>query len=168
MKKNILSFILGALIFGTCSYTFASYLYRAEDIEFKPTNSEWNATNVNEAIDDLYNKRTPITYSGTLSSGTLTYNGSSHSLAGNSILDVPSGYTKANVIFYGNSLSGTQVTTFSVYKNGIWTNLYSTSTTLNKQAIDITGCEKVRVLLSGTAILSNNEWNHISYSITIY
>ena len=168
MKKIILSFILGAIIFGTCSFAFASYLYRAEDIEFKPTNSEWNVTNVNEAIDDLYNNKTPITYSGTLSSGSLNYNGYPHSLAGNSILDIPSGYTKANVVFSGNSLSGTQVTTFSAYKNNNWINLYSTSTTLNKQEVDISGYEKIRVLLSGTALLSNNAWNHISYSVTIY
>lgn len=59
-KSNILSFILGALIFG-CVAGVSAYVIYAGDIQYTPSDSTWkksngeNITNVEEAIDALYN-----------------------------------------------------------------------------------------------------------------
>ena len=54
--KNILfGFILGILL-STMIGVGAVYLYNAKEIEFVSTNSEWNVTNVHDAMNDLYNE----------------------------------------------------------------------------------------------------------------
>nr|MBP3259239.1 hypothetical protein [Bacilli bacterium] len=55
MKNNIkivLSFILGAIIFGSIG-VYASTLM-AKDVEFSSSKENWQAGNVGEALDDLY------------------------------------------------------------------------------------------------------------------
>ena len=52
-KKNIILGILsGFVIFG--SGVGAATYFSAKDISFTPTNSEWTVTNVEEAVNDLY------------------------------------------------------------------------------------------------------------------
>ena len=52
MKKNILWFILGGLIFGTIGVS-ATYVYTAKDISFLPSDENWNVSNASEAISSL-------------------------------------------------------------------------------------------------------------------
>ena len=54
-KINILSFILGAIIFGSISLVSAYTLF-ASSTDFTPTDANWDAENVQSAIDDLYLK----------------------------------------------------------------------------------------------------------------
>jgi len=53
MKKTILSFILGGIIFGCIGIYAANYL--ASDVTYTPKDTNWEVNNVNEALDDLYN-----------------------------------------------------------------------------------------------------------------
>ena len=55
IKNILLGFILGILL-STMIGVGAVYLYNAKDIEFVSTNSEWNVTNVGDAMNDLYNE----------------------------------------------------------------------------------------------------------------
>ena len=54
MKKNILSFILGAIIFS--GLTVFALNISARDTAYDNTNSGSSATNMQDAIDDLYNR----------------------------------------------------------------------------------------------------------------
>ena len=54
MKKNILSFILGAIIFS--SLTVFALNISARDTAYDNTNSGSSATNMQDAIDDLYER----------------------------------------------------------------------------------------------------------------
>ena len=54
IKNNLFGFILGGIIFGGLVYA-ANYM--ASDVTYKPKNKEWKVSNVNEAINDLYNSR---------------------------------------------------------------------------------------------------------------
>ena len=55
MKKLIISFILGGIIFGSVGIYAASYL--ATDVSYTPTDSSWKVSNVNDALNELYNKK---------------------------------------------------------------------------------------------------------------
>lgn len=53
-KSRIFSFILGAVIFSgisVCAYSLSS-----NDISFTPENNNWQVSNVEEAVNDLYDK----------------------------------------------------------------------------------------------------------------
>ena len=52
MKKNILILVIGIII-GTTITAGATYVYRASDIGYSPTDENWNVTNANEAISSL-------------------------------------------------------------------------------------------------------------------
>ena len=54
-KSRIFSFILGTVIFGGV-ITFA-YNLNSNDVLFTPENGEWQVTNVEEAVNDLYSNR---------------------------------------------------------------------------------------------------------------
>lgn len=64
MKKNIVCFILGGLLFGIIGVN-GVLLYKASDIEFVPKDDNWNVNNLNEAINDLYDNRVSLIYLGT-------------------------------------------------------------------------------------------------------
>ena len=51
MKKIIIGIILGGILFGSGVYA-ASYL--ASDISYTPSDTSWEVSNVNDALDDLY------------------------------------------------------------------------------------------------------------------
>ena len=51
-KEYIIGFILGAILFGTISITYAYTLF-ASDVEYSSRDDKWNATNVKNALDDL-------------------------------------------------------------------------------------------------------------------
>ena len=61
-KSNILSFVLGAIIFSGIT-SVAAYTLFANDIGFNPRDNNWHVDNVKDAIDDLYDKAKPD-YSG--------------------------------------------------------------------------------------------------------
>jgi len=55
MRKIILGFILGGII---CSgIIYGATLYKSEDIQYSPTDSSWEVSNVNEAINNLYSMK---------------------------------------------------------------------------------------------------------------
>ena len=53
LKNNIISFILGALIFGSIGIVSAFSLF-ADNVGFTPYDNTWNVDNVESAINDLY------------------------------------------------------------------------------------------------------------------
>ena len=53
-KDRIFSFLLGVILCGGIVYA-ANYM--ASDVTYKPKNKEWKVSNVNDAIDSLYNSR---------------------------------------------------------------------------------------------------------------
>lgn len=57
-KSNILSFLLGAIIFGGVGTVFA-YTILAKDVSYSPKDTTWKVDNVKVAIDDLYTKAKP-------------------------------------------------------------------------------------------------------------
>jgi len=61
MKNNFKLFIgiiIGALLSGVTVYAASTYL--SKDVTFTPTNSEWNVSNVEEALNDLYSNSNGI------------------------------------------------------------------------------------------------------------
>lgn len=52
-KEILLTALITAIITGTVAVAAVSL--SAKDIGFKPNNQEWNATNVEDAMNDLYN-----------------------------------------------------------------------------------------------------------------
>ncbi len=54
IKNNILGFILGAIIFGGGVY--AATLLDSKDVTYTPSDSSFNVSNVNGALDELYTK----------------------------------------------------------------------------------------------------------------
>ena len=52
MKKIMLGFILGGIVFGCVGIYAANYL--ASDISYTPSDESWEVTNVSEALDELY------------------------------------------------------------------------------------------------------------------
>lgn len=61
IKNPILTFVLGALIFGGIGVVSA-YTILASDIGYTPKDTTWEVDNVEDAIDDLYSKVSePIT-----------------------------------------------------------------------------------------------------------
>ena len=52
MKKTIIAFILGGIIFSSITAT-AAYVYTARDIGYQPTDTEWNVSNVQDAINEI-------------------------------------------------------------------------------------------------------------------
>ena len=59
-KKFIFGFILGMLIMGTTVY--AAYKYQASEVGYTPSNSNFNVDNVENAIEELYQKQVGPTY----------------------------------------------------------------------------------------------------------
>ncbi|MBR1416335.1 MAG: hypothetical protein IJ572_00765 [Bacilli bacterium] len=53
MKRKIVSFILGALIFGSISTVFA-FSFLSSDTEYIPSDNTWDVDNVSDAIDYLH------------------------------------------------------------------------------------------------------------------
>lgn len=54
-KDYLFGFICGIVLMLTVSYSAAIY-YKANEIEFTPTDTSWNATTVEDAINDIYNE----------------------------------------------------------------------------------------------------------------
>ena len=55
MKKLIIGFILGGLIFGSIGIYAASYY--AKDVSYEPSDASWEVNNVDEAINSLYSMK---------------------------------------------------------------------------------------------------------------
>ena len=85
MKKYLIWFIIGALVFGTSVYAVISYLYSSNEVSYTPSDSSWSVGNVKEALDNLKTTSLLVKPSGTKS---ITSNGSN--------IDV-SGYASVNV-----------------------------------------------------------------------
>jgi len=56
--NTLFTFIMGSLIFG-CIGVYATSSYYAKNISYEP-NSNWEVSNVNEALDELYKNKTTI------------------------------------------------------------------------------------------------------------
>ena len=52
MKKTIIAFILGGIIFSSITAT-AAYVYTARDIGYQPSDENWNVSNASEALSSL-------------------------------------------------------------------------------------------------------------------
>lgn len=61
MKKFFLGILIGTIITGGVS---AVTFYHAKDIEFKSNNTEFEATNVEDAINDIYNMEFNLVHQG--------------------------------------------------------------------------------------------------------
>lgn len=64
MKRNIkviVAVIITTLIVGTGT-VYATYSYLASNISFTPTDSSWEVTNVEDALNDLYDKTYDINF----------------------------------------------------------------------------------------------------------
>ena len=130
MKKNILSFILGGLIFGTIGVG-ATYVYTARDISFLPSDENWNVTNASEAIsslkDDLNTVNNNVSEYKNNIAQTLTENGittnsnDSFETIDNNIDDGINNYKSQ--INTCNSNYSTLNTNFTNYKKGVTTSL---------------------------------------------
>jgi len=82
-KEIILTALITAIITGTVAVAAVSL--SAKDIGFKPNNQEWNATNVEDAMNDLYilgNEKSRIIKLGTYNN---TYNGVENGISGEDI-----------------------------------------------------------------------------------
>ena len=53
MKKYLIGFIIGVLVFGTSVYAVTSYIYSSNEVSYTPGDSNWNVGNVKEALDNL-------------------------------------------------------------------------------------------------------------------
>ena len=55
VKNNIIfGIVLGGLVFGGIVYAASYY---AKDVQYEPTDTNWNVSNVEDALNDLYNSR---------------------------------------------------------------------------------------------------------------
>ena len=52
MKKTIIAFILGGILFSTITAT-AAYVYTARDIGYQPQDENWSVSNASEALSSL-------------------------------------------------------------------------------------------------------------------
>ena len=59
-KKFIFGFILGILVMGTTAY--AAYKYQAKEVGYTPSNENFKVDNVEDAIEELYQKQVGPTY----------------------------------------------------------------------------------------------------------
>ena len=78
MKKYIISFILGAIIFS--GITALAYNLNASETSFTPSDNTWNVTTVSDALNDLYSKTGTISFNNMTS--TQIYRKASYSGAG--------------------------------------------------------------------------------------
>ena len=58
IKNNIFGFILGIILCGGIVYGVNTY--ESNTIEYSPTDTSWNVSNVNEAINSLYSIKTEL------------------------------------------------------------------------------------------------------------
>ena len=56
MKKALIGFILGGIIFGSIGI-YGANAYQSNAIEYSPTDTSWGVTNVNDAINSLYSMK---------------------------------------------------------------------------------------------------------------
>ncbi len=62
MKKYIIGFVIGSLLFGGIGIVSA-YSILSSNVSFTPNNNNWKVSNVEEAIDSLYMSKTSDDYS---------------------------------------------------------------------------------------------------------
>ena len=57
-KSRIFAFILGAIIFGGIG-VYAGGLINSSDVNYSPSDNNWNVSNVKDALDNIYSKLNP-------------------------------------------------------------------------------------------------------------
>ena len=62
MKKYIIGFVIGSLLFGGIGIVSA-YSILSSNVSFTPNNKNWKVSNVEQAIDSLYMSKTSDDYS---------------------------------------------------------------------------------------------------------
>ena len=55
IKNNIFGFLIGIILYSGVVY--AANLYKAVDVKYDPTDTSWEVSNVNDALNDLYDKQ---------------------------------------------------------------------------------------------------------------
>lgn len=61
MRKYVIGFIVGALVFGGIGV--AAAILSGEQVEFSPDNTNWQVSNVEDALNSLYASRVSTNYS---------------------------------------------------------------------------------------------------------
>ena len=169
MKKNILSFILGGLIFGIIGVG-ATYVYTARDISFLPSDENWNVTNASEAIsslkDDLNTVNNNVSEYKSNIAQTLTDNGittnsnDSFETIDNNIDDGINNYKSQ--INTCNSNYSTLNTNFTNYKKGV-------TTALKNKGVNVTESSTLAQVQSGiNGISSGIDWTNNHYLTSAY
>jgi len=112
-KSSIFTFIMGILL---CSgIIFGANLYNSKDIEYQPSDSNWNVSNVSEALNDLYTTTSNLNSNVQLIEVGNSRNFNIESIVGSEYL---SEYSASDFIVCNNTPSGALQT--SNYKNGYW------------------------------------------------
>ncbi len=138
MKKIVFGFIIGVLVSGGVVY--ATTLIDSKDVTYTPSNNEFNANNVEDALDKLYEKssNTPTLFNIYTSHGSFSNTTSSQQYIdidlGTSNVDISKNWTilvvpenKSSIVWLIRH--NANATTVSVMGNGITTqNIQYTST----------------------------------------
>ena len=140
MKKFILGIIVGLLISGTIVFA-ANYLYKADEVSYTPSNTNWEVDNVDSAINELYSmindansallslKNTDIakavgangdTFSSVINKlGTITdQKNKSFTVNGTSAITIPAGYYNGQGTINVSGLVPTPSGTKTITSNG--------------------------------------------------
>ena len=56
MKKYIIGFLIGLFVCGIIGVSAATYLYHSDEVSYTPSNNDWKVNNVNDALNDLYER----------------------------------------------------------------------------------------------------------------
>ncbi len=119
MKKFIIGFLLGSILFGTGVLAVSNYLYNSYEVSYIPNDTTWHVESVDKALDDLHYKvknYMPIP----TATKTITSNGAD--------IDVKE-YAKVNV----NVSSDSPINNFLSKQTGYW------SRTPNAKTVSLTG-----------------------------
>ena len=169
MKKNILSFILGGIVFLTIGAS-AAYVYTASDIGYQPQDNTWEVTNADQALtslkEDLNTVNTNVTKYKNNIAQTLTENGittnsnDSFETIDNNIDDGINNYkSQINTCNSNyaklNSNYSTLNTNFTNYKKGV-------TTALKNKGVNVTENSTLAQVQSGINNMST------TYTATTY
>ena len=65
IKNNIMGFLIGGILFSCISISAAGYLYNANEVSYIPTDTSWNVTDVEGALNALFSEsKTSVNFTG--------------------------------------------------------------------------------------------------------
>lgn len=123
LKNNVKLFIgiFIGILFSSVS-VYAAYKYLAIDVTFTPSDSNWNVTNVEEALNDLYSKKILIEEPILVGSGNIGY-----SSAKTSVTRIPSTLHQSTYMSLNNN-------EFTVKKEGYYLITFAVGSNLNSNS----------------------------------